>query len=260
MSESAVSIETEAFAGMAVRHGFFTRQGGVSDGVYASLNGGVGSRDRPDAVAENRRRMEHTLRVASGRLLVPYQIHSAAALVVDSPFAGERPRCDALVTATPGLALGVTGADCGVLLFADGAAGVIAAAHAGWKGALGGILDATLDAMDRLGAKRDRIVVALGPTIGAASYEVGPEFAEKFVGMDAAYQRFFTPSPHHGAHHMFDLPAFIGHRLARAGITNFTNLALDTYADEARFFSYRRCTHRQEPDYGRHIAAIALAD
>jgi YfiH family protein len=259
MSAHADRIEATSFADLPLRHGFFTRRGGVSTGVYATLNGGVGSKDAPEAVAENRRRMADALGVAADALLVPYQIHSADAQIVTAPFAGERPRCDGLVTATRGLALGVTGADCGVLLFADGKAGVIGAAHAGWKGALGGILEATLEAMERLGAIRTNIDVVLGPTIGAASYEVGPEFSARFEDADASYARFFKPSPREARHHMFDLPGLIGLRLARAGVTRFTDLALDTYADEARFYSYRRCTHRAEADYGRHIAGIALA-
>ena len=256
MSGKAEWIEAPTLSARPVRHGFFTRRGGVSGGVYATLNGGVGSRDVADAVAENRRRMARALGVDD--LLVPYQIHSCEARAVAAPFPGERPRCDGLVTATPGLALGVTGADCGVLLFADGAAGVVGAAHAGWKGALGGIIEATLDAMEALGAARRRISVVLGPTIGAASYEVGPEFVARFAAADAGSARFFTPSSRDAAHRMFDLPGFIAQRARGAGVADFTDLALDTYADEDRFYSYRRCTHRAEADYGRHVAAIAL--
>ncbi len=247
------AIESPALAGLP--HAFFTRKGGVSDGLYASLNGGVGSRDAPDAVAENRRRMAAHLGVDT--LLVPFQIHSATCLRVDEPWSGERPRCDAQATRLRGVALGATGADCGMVLFADRDAGVIGAAHAGWGGALGGILEATLDAMEGLGARRAATTAVLGPTIGPASYETGPEFRARFVAADAHYAAFFTPSPRAG-HAMFDLPGFIGHRLGRAGVGRFENLALDTYADEARFFSYRRATHRGEPDYGRLISAIAL--
>jgi YfiH family protein len=239
-----------------VRHGFFTRQGGVSTGVYASLNGGVGSKDDPQAVAENRRRMALHLGVDPAHLLVPYQIHSADALIVDAPFA-ERPRCDGLVTATRGLALGVTGADCGITLFVDPEAHVIGAAHSGWKGALTGVLEATLLQMEKLGARRERMRCVLGPTIGQNSYEVGPEFVARFVESSASFKTFFKPSPREG-HAFFDLPGLIGLRLRNAGVQSFTDLALDTYADETRFFSYRRTTHRQEPDYGRQIAAIAL--
>jgi YfiH family protein len=241
-----------------VRHAFFTRQGGVSQGVYASLNGGVGSQDDPAAVAENRARMAGVLGVAPENLLVPYQIHSADALAVSAPWAeGARPRCDGLVTATPGLALGVTGADCGVLLFADRQAGVIGAAHAGWKGALTGMVEALVAAMELLGATRANISAALGPTIGPQSYEVGPEFHQRFYAEDAGFARFFAPSAQSG-HFMFDLPGFIEMRAERAKIDAFENLALDTYGDETRFFSYRRTTHRKEADYGRLVAAVAL--
>lgn len=246
------AIEAPALAG--VRHAFFTREGGVSDGVYASLNGGVGSRDAPEAVAENRRRMAAHLGCAS--LLVPYQVHSPTCLVVTEPWT-ERPRADALATATPGLVLGVTGADCGMTLYADRAAGVVGASHSGWKGALDGVLEATLDAMETLGAKRSRIVAVLGPAIGPSSYETGPEFFTRFCEQDAGFAAFFTPSARE-AHHMFDLPGFIAHRLRAAGIGQFENLTLDTYADEARFYSYRRTTHRQDADYGRLVSAIAV--
>ncbi len=241
-----------------VAHGFFTRQGGASEGVYASLNGGVGSKDDPAAVFENRARMAGALGVGTDLLLVPYQIHSADALHVGEPWeAGARPRCDALVTSTRGLALGVTGADCGMVLFADAAAGVIGAAHAGWKGALTGVLEATLDAMEGLGASRKSIACVLGPTIGQQSYEVGGEFVERFIAQDSSNGIYFAPSRNAGRS-MFDLPAYIGMRLERAGVGSYGNLALDTYADDERFYSYRRSVHRSEPDYGRLVSAIAL--
>lgn len=246
------ALEAEALRG--VRHAFFTREGGVSGGTYATLNGGVGSRDDPEAVAENRRRMAAHLGVAT--LLVPYQIHSAVCQAVEAPWT-ERPRCDALATATPGLGLGVTGADCGMVLFADRTAGVVAAAHAGWKGALTGVLEATLTTMETLGARRADVVAVLGPSIAASSYEVGPEFRARFEAEDAGYRAFFQPSLRPG-HAMFDLHAFIGHRLEAANIGRFDDLALDTYADETRFFSFRRMTHRSEPDYGRLVSAIVL--
>ncbi len=239
-----------------VAHGFFTRNGGVSVGVYASLNGGVGSKDAPEAVAENRRRMAVVLRVDADMLLVPYQTHSADALVVMAPW-DERPCCDAIVTSTPGVALGVTGADCGMVLFADPEARVVGAAHAGWKGALTGVLEATLDAMESLGARRAATIAALGPAIGQKSYEVGPEFCERFVEAGEAYSAFFAPSETE-PRFMFDLAGFIGARLSAAGVGAFEDLALDTYADPQRFFSYRRSVHKQEPDYGRQISAIAL--
>jgi purine-nucleoside/S-methyl-5'-thioadenosine phosphorylase / adenosine deaminase len=250
------AIRAPALEGAA--HAFFTRQGGVSRDVYASLNGGVGSKDDPAAVAENRARMARVLGVAPENFLVPYQIHSADALAVSAPWAeDERPRCDGLVTATAGLALGVTGADCGVLLFADLSAGVIGAAHSGWKGALTGMVESLVAAMETLGARRANISAALGPTIGQKSYEVGPEFFARFEAEDADFARFFAPSERPG-HHLFDLPRFIEMRVERSGLGRFENLGLDTYADEARFFSYRRTTHRKEPDYGRLVAAIAL--
>ena len=241
-----------------LRHGFFTRQGGVSTGIYASLNGGVGSRDAPAAVAENRARMAGVLGVAPARFLVPFQIHSAEAVIVSAPWAPDaRPRVDGIVTATRGLALGVTGADCGMIVFADLRAGVIGAAHAGWGGALNGVLEATLAAMEKSGARRADTLTALGPMIGRQSYEVGPEYRARFVAASAEHARFFAPlvKPEH---FMFDLPGFIEMRLTRAGVGGFENLGLDTYADDTRFFSYRRSVHRQEADYGRLVAAVAL--
>ena len=242
-----------------VAHAFFTRQGGVSTGVYASLNGGVGSSDAPDAVAENRRRMAARLGVEATHFLVPFQIHSAEAVVVSTPWAADaRPRCDGLVTATPGLGLGVTGADCGVLLFADSKAGVIGACHAGWKGALSGIVESTVAGMTGLGASRGDIRAALGPTIRQDSYEVGPEFVAQFTAVDAGFARYFVDSDRAG-YARFDLPGFIARRIGEAGVGAFEDLALDTYSDEARFYSYRRATHRKEPDHGRLVAGIALS-
>lgn len=255
----AVFLRSDALAADGVVHGFFTRQGGVSSGVYESLNGGVGSSDDPACVAENRARMAQALGVASDHLLVPYQIHSPDVLYVREPWAPDaRPRVDGLVTDVPGLALGVTGADCGMILFADAEARVVGACHSGWKGAFTGVLESTLDAMERIGARRARITAVLGPTIGAASYEVGPEFVARFVEADAAYKRFFAPSAQAG-HAMFNLPAFIAMRLESAGVGRFEDMRLDTYADPERFFSYRRTTHRKEPDYGRLVSAIALS-
>lgn len=241
-----------------VRHAFFTREGGVSDGVYGSLNGGVGSKDAPERVVENRARMAARVGVPAERLLVPFQIHSADALTVSEPWAPEgRPRCDGLVTREGALALGVTGADCGMLLFADASAGVIGACHAGWKGAFTGMIEATIAAMETQGARRTDIHVALGPAIGAESYEVGPEFSARFIEEDADYARFFAPSPRKG-HSMFDLQGFIAMRVARLDVASFEALGVDTYVDEARCFSYRRSVHRREPDYGRLVSAIAL--
>ena len=253
-------IVSEALHHPRLAHAFFTREGGVSSGIYGSLNGGVGSRDAPEAVAENRRRMAHHLGVEPARLVVPYQVHSAEALVVEAPFpVGERPRVDGLVTRTPGLALGVTGADCGIVLLADPEARVIGAVHAGWKGALTGVLEATVAAMAGLGATPAHITAALGPCIAQASYEVGADFVDRFRAAEATNARFFRPASRDG-HALFDLHSYIGARLLHAGIGRFVDLGLDTYADETRFFSYRRTTHRGEPDYGRLVAAIALRD
>ena len=241
-----------------VAHGFFTRRGGVSDGLYTSLNGGVGSRDAPARVEENRARMALALGISSDRLMIPYQVHSSEAQIIGAPWrCDQRPRCDGLVTATRGLGLGVTGADCGMALFADPQAGVIGAAHAGWKGALFGVIEATVAAMTSLGARPSGICAALGPCIAQASYEVGPEFIANFLSRDAASQLCFVLSEKAG-HWRFDLHAYLALRARRAGVENFHDLGLDTYADEARFYSYRRATHRGEADYGRLVAAIAL--
>jgi YfiH family protein len=241
-----------------IRHGFFTRAGGVSDGIYASLNGGLGSADAPDHVGENRRRMAASLGVRPDSFVTCYQIHSPQVVVAEAPWTRENaPRADAIVTRMPDLAIGVTTADCGPVLFADSVARVAGAAHAGWKGALGGVLEATLDAMEQLGASRNRIVVALGPMIRQANYEVGTDFKERFCAEADGNAAFFKPAQRPG-HAMFDLPGYIGTRFARAGVHSVEDLGLCTYADPARFFSYRRSTHRGEPDYGRHVNAIAL--
>jgi len=248
-------IRAEALALPGVSHAFFTREGGVSQGVYASLNGGVGSSDAPAHVAENRARMAGALGLAPERLLVPYQVHSPNVVTVSAPWT-ERPRCDGIVTATRGLGLGVTGADCGMILFADADARVIGAAHSGWKGARDGVVEATVAAMVALGASAARVIAVLGPCIAQASYEVGPEFVDAFAG-DPEAPGYFRPSRNAGRA-MFDLHGYIGLRARRAGVGEFVDLGLDTYADEARFFSYRRKTHRGEADYGRLVSAIAL--
>jgi YfiH family protein len=240
-----------------IRHAFFTRQGGVSEGIYASLNGGLGSSDEPARVAENRRRMATELDIPSDALVSVHQVHSADAVVVEGPWAGERPRADGMATVIPGLALAITTADCGPVLFADPHASIIGAAHAGWRGALTGVLEATIATMERLGARRDRIVAVLGPMIRQNAYEVGPELVARLVDLDPANERFFRPNDRAG-HAQFDLPGFIGSRLEAAGIGEIADLGLCTYADEERFYSYRRTTHRGEPDYGRLISAITL--
>ncbi len=247
----------ELAAEAGIRHAFFTREGGASGGIYASLNGGLGSNDDPAAIAENRARMARHLKVEPTHLVSLYQVHSPDVEVVTGPWAGDRPKADAMVTVSHDVALGVSTADCGPILFADGEARVIGAAHAGWKGAFSGIVGATVTAMEKLGARRERILAVLGPTISAKAYEVGPEFIERFKAENRTYARFFTPSER-PAHAMFDLPAFIALKAQEAGIGRFVDLGLCTYGDEQRFFSYRRTTHRSEPDYGRLISAIAL--
>lgn len=243
-----------------VRHGFFTRAGGVSLGVYASLNCGIGSRDAPDRVAENRARAATALGVTPERLLTPYQLHSPAVVIAETPWARDsRPRADAVVTRRRGLAVGVSTADCGPLLLADGEAGVVGAAHAGWRGALGGVVEAVIAAMEQLGAARQRIVAALGPTIRQPHYEVGPELVERFLAHDPANACFFAPSSR-ANHALFDLPGYIARRVRQAGVIHFEDLGLCTYGEPTRFFSYRRATHRGEPDYGRHVNAITLVD
>ncbi len=242
----------------AIRHAFFTRVGGVSDGVYASLNGGLGSGDRPEAVSENRNRMCAALGLPADRLVSLYQVHSADVVTVENPFPlSERPKADAMVTRVPGLALGIATADCGPILFADPENRVIGAAHAGWKGALTGVIGATIAAMERLGADRSAIVAVLGPTISQASYEVGPDFIARFRAEAPGMEGFLGPGERPG-HAQFDLPGFILARLAEAGIGEATALNRCTYAEPDRFYSFRRTTHRREPDYGRLISAIAL--
>ena len=239
-----------------LRHAFFTREGGVSGGIYEGLNGGLGSKDDPAHIAENRRRMAEQMGVAPEHLLSVHQIHSPDAVVVTGPWDGDKPRADALVTRTEGIAIGVTAADCGPVLFADPATRVIGAAHAGWKGALTGVLESTIEAMEKLGAERSGIVAAIGPLIRQHSYEVSNEFVERFMDADSENGVFFIPSERAG-HAMFDLPGFIRMRLENAGILMIDDLGIDTYSDE-RFYSYRRAVHRKEPDYGRHVHAIAL--
>jgi purine-nucleoside/S-methyl-5'-thioadenosine phosphorylase / adenosine deaminase len=255
------SLQAASLAALAgIRHAFFTRAGGVSDGVYTSLNGGPGSDDAPARVAENRARMAATLGVPPDRLLTAYQIHSPDVVTVERPWdTQQRPRADAIVTQASGLAIGITTADCGPVLFADGTAGVIGAAHAGWRGAATGVLEATITAMERCGADRARMTAALGPMIRQANYEVGPEFVARFKADDEANERFFRPAARPG-HALFDLPGYVAARLAAAGIARVEDLGHCTYADATRFFSYRRSTHQREADYGRHISAIALAN
>jgi YfiH family protein len=240
-----------------VRHGFFTRRGGASSGVFAGLNCGPGSSDIAEVVALNRARAAGALGLAPDRLVTLHQVHSARVVTVTAaPLPAPRPEADALVTATPGLALAVLTADCQPVLFADAAAGVIGAAHAGWRGALDGVLEATLGAMEALGAQRGRVVAAIGPTISQRAYEVGPEFMDRFLDDDPANARFFANGE--GDRLLFDLPGYGLHRLRAAGVAEAEWTRHCTYSDAGRFFSYRRATHRGEADYGRLLSAIRL--
>ncbi len=247
---------SDLLAAPGVRHAFFGRRGGVSSGIYATLNAGPGSRDDASAVAENRARIAGALGVAPTHLLSLHQIHSARAVRVDGPWTGSRPEADALVTTTPGLALSALSADCAPLLLVDAEAGVIGAAHAGWKGALGGVIEACVAAMAQAGAEASRIRAAIGPCIHQPSYEVGPDFRDAFANDDAMVARFFQPGAGDRLH--FDLPGYCLDRLARAGVTQTEALPLDTYADAASFHSHRRHVHLKIDDYGRNCAAIAL--
>ena len=241
-----------------IRHGFFTRAGGVSQGLYASLNAGLGSHDAPENVHENRARMAAALGVAREHLVTAYQVHSPDVVIAETAWTrADAPRADAVVTRVPGLAVGVTTADCGPVLFADAEAGVVGATHAGWQGALTGVVEATLAAMERLGAARSRIAAALGPMIRQPNYEVGPELVARFTAAAADNTRFFQPSPRPG-HALFDLAGLIVAKLRGAGIERIEDIGSCTYADPSRFYSYRRATHRREPDYGRHVSAIAI--
>lgn len=237
-------------------HGFFTRQGGVSDGLYATLNAGPGSGDSAAAVSENRARIAAHLGVAGHALRTLHQIHSATAILAGPTPPTERPKADALVCTRPGLAVGALAADCAPVLLADVQAGVVAAAHAGWRGALDGVLGETVALMAAQGARPGRIGAVIGPCIGPLAYEVGPEFADRFVATDGAFARFFADGPAGRPH--FDLPGFCLDRLAAAGVGGAAWTGHCTYADATRFFSYRRATHRGEGDYGRLIAAIRL--
>lgn len=239
-----------------IDHGFFGREGGVSTGIYASLNAGPGSKDDPACVIENRRRIAAAMGVAPECLLSLHQVHSARAVRVSGPWSGPRPEADAFVTTERGLALAALAADCAPVLFADAEARVVGAAHAGWKGALGGVLEATLDQMIEAGAVRGRIVAAIGPCIGQDSYEVGPEFVGRFLDAHPDNQRFFRPGADDRAH--FDLKAYCAAQLAAAGVGTIDTLPHDTCADADGFFSHRRSVKRNEPDYGRNLSAITL--
>lgn len=238
-----------------LRHGFFTRKGGASSGIFHGLNCGPGSSDLAEVVAINRARVALAMDLPAEALLTANQVHSADVLAVTAPFA-DRPRADGLVTATPGLALAVLTADCQPVLFADAEAGVIGAAHAGWRGTRDGVLEATVEAMIALGARRGQITAVIGPTISQAAYEVGPEFVESFVDEDRDSARFFANG--RGDRALFDLPGFGLHRLRAAGIKHAEWTRHCTYRDPERFFSFRRTTHAGEADYGRLISVIRL--
>ncbi len=249
-------IDVLTSSAMAVPHGFFGRRGGVSTGLVAGLNVGLGSGDAPAAIVENRRRAVDA--VAPGaQLVTAYQVHSAQCVVAQAWADDARPKADGLVTDQPGIVLGILTADCAPVLFADAQAGVIGAAHAGWKGALGGVNDATLTAMEALGARRAQTVAVIGPCIARASYEVDAAFQARFVTDDPANDRFFMEGNRAGHPH-FDLEAYVAHRLALAGVGHVALLGEDTYAQPDRFFSFRRATHAGELDYGRQISLIAL--
>lgn len=256
-----IFYRADEFGDEAIAHGFFGRQGGVSGGIYASLNCGQGSDDDPSHVAENRARVAAEIGVASEKLLPLYQIHSDKCVRVDDLWSDdEKPRADASVTDKAGVALSILTADCTPVLFhgrkVDGSP-VIGAAHAGWRGAFGGVLESTIAAMVDLGAGQASIQAAIGPSIRQASYEVDAGFYQNFIGADAAHARFFIASEKAG-HHMFDLAGYCAMRLRNAGAVQIYDLDMDTYALEDDFFSYRRKTHRGEPDYGRQISAIVI--
>ena len=244
----------------AIRHAFFTRDGGVSDGVYASLNCGFGSGDDPLRVQRNRALAADRLGLPADRLVSCHQVHGTATVTVERPWRREQnPRADGMVSVVPGIALGVLAADCAPVLFADPDARVIGAAHGGWRGALAGVMEATVAAMTALGARPERIRAGIGPCIAQASYEVGPEFPPTFAATDAESGRFFRPAARAG-HFLFDLPGYIGHRLTRLRLAAVEQSRHDTAAEEGLFFSYRRACLRGEADYGRGLAAIALAE
>jgi polyphenol oxidase len=256
MTDVVRSPALTAVAG--VRHGFFTRRHGFSTGLYASRNCGVGSNDKPESVRANRALAMSDLGLKPEALCTVYQVHGRDAITLTAPpDAALRPKADGMVTRAPGLALGVLAADCAPVLFAHGAARVVGACHAGWRGALAGITDATIEGMEKAGARRDGIVAVVGPCISGKAYEVGPEFPPQFTSQDAGNIRFFTPSPKPG-HFYFDLPGYVLARLKLAGVGTVADVQCDTLSDPERFFSYRRATLAGEPDYGRQLSAIAL--
>jgi YfiH family protein len=254
-----IMIELDNLQGLpGIRHGFLTRRGGVSGGIYDSLNCGFGSKDKSACVAENRARALRAVDLVPETLVTAWQVHSAEAAMVDHVWPeGDNPRVDGMVSKTPGISLGILTADCVPVLFADPEAGVIGAAHAGWKGAIGGVLQATVAAMVKLGARRKRIQAGIGPAIAQKSYEVGPEFPQPFIDRDPANGRFFTTASR-CRHFMFDLVGFVEQELRRLDLGGVACAGNDTCAEAEDFFSYRRTTHNREPDYGRQISIIGL--
>ncbi len=238
-----------------IKHGFFTRKGGASSGIFSGLNCGIGSSDQAEIVAINRERVADAMEVVPDDLVTIWQTHSADALIMDEPVTGDRPKADGMATKTPGLALSILTADCQPVLFADRTAGVIGAAHAGWRGALGGVLESTIKKMETLGAKRSQIDAVIGPCLSQRNYEVGPEFIDAFLAEDSDNASFFAQG--NGDRMLFDLPSFGLHRLRAAGVSA-TWVGQCTYDDEDRFYSYRRTTHQNQADYGRLISSIRL--
>jgi hypothetical protein len=254
-----MTVRSGLLAAPALRHGFFTREGGVSSGVFASLNCSLSSGDDLAAVAENRRRAMAELGLPADALATVHQVHSAEVIVVEQPWPQDaRPRADAMVTKRKGLALGILTADCAPVLFADERAGIVAAAHAGWRGAVTGVLEATVAAMLREGASLNRLIAVVGPCIGFNSYEVGPEFPAPILAQDPDYKRFFRAAPR-PRHHLFDLPGYCRARLGAAGVKHIDTIGGDTARDEERFFSWRRTYLAQEKQFGHQLSAICLA-
>lgn len=262
MSNAATPMITVgSFNGLAgIRHAFFTREGGVSTGIYESLNCGPGSKDDRDCVLENRRRALAAIDLPDGELVTLHQVHSATAVKVDDPWGlGEGAKADAMATTRRGVALGVLTADCAPVLLADPKGGVVGAAHAGWRGALTGVLANVVAAMEELGADRANVVAGIGPCIGKRAYEVGPEFPQPFIEQNEANGDFFVAAPRAG-HFLFDLRGYAARRLAALGLADVQPLPCDTYGEPTRFFSYRRSVHNGEPDYGRMLSAIYLEE
>ncbi|MDX2288789.1 MAG: peptidoglycan editing factor PgeF [Hyphomicrobiaceae bacterium] len=256
MPRPLIAPNLDGLAG--IRHGFFTREGGVSTGIYAGLNCGLGSKDERAAVLENRARVARHLGAGEPVVLTAYQVHGAEAVVAEAPFSAELPKADAIVTRTPGLAIAVLTADCAPVLFADASAKVVAAAHAGWRGAVAGILEAAVSRMEELGARREQIHAAVGPTISQPAYEVGEDFEADLLSLDPGNAVYFMrPAP--GARPHFDLPAYVARRLRGLGLATIHGLDTCTSKDESKFFSFRRTTRLQQSDYGRQISAIVVS-